>query len=100
MNLEKFVATDVHYNGQEIGMSGYRDMLEGNYRDIPDLHFTGDLLICQSPYVASRPLFDCTPVAVFLGLAVNGRRVKFSEHVFHRSTTARSTRSGRSSTGP
>lgn len=67
VNLEKFVATDVHYNGQEIGMSGYRDMLEGNYRSIPDLHFTGDLLACESPYVSSRLMFDCTPVAAFSG---------------------------------
>ena len=59
-------------------------MLEGNYRDIPDLHFDIDLLVCEPPHVASRLKFDCTPAADFLGLAVNGRKVSFSENVFYR----------------
>lgn len=83
-SLGTFVAADVHYNGTLIGLSGYRVMLEGNYRDIPDLHFDIDLLVCELPHVASRLKFDCTPVADFLGLVVNGRKVSFSENVFYR----------------
>src|SRR5688572_28652815 len=37
--LGNFVDDDVEYNGRRIGLAGYRAMLEGNYRDIPDLRF-------------------------------------------------------------
>lgn len=30
-NLGKFVGEDVHYNGKRIGLSGYREMLEGDF---------------------------------------------------------------------
>jgi predicted ester cyclase len=59
-------------------------MLEGNYCDIPDLRFAVELLVCNPPYVASRLAFDCSPAGQFLGLAVNGRRVRFAENVFYR----------------
>lgn len=83
-NLGQFVSEDVRYNDQPVGLSGYRDMLKGNYRDIPDLHFDVEMLVCEPPHVASRLRFDCTPVAIFLGLEVNGRRVSFMENVFYR----------------
>jgi len=83
-SLGKFVADDVHYNGELVGLSGYRAMLDGNYRDIPDLYFNTDLLVCEPPHVACRLRFDCTPAAVFLGLAVYGRKVLFTENVFYR----------------
>ena len=28
--------------------------------------------------------FDCRPAGAFMGLAVNGRRVRFAENVFYR----------------
>jgi hypothetical protein len=56
-------------------------MLESNVEDIPDLHFAVDLLISDPPYIASRLSFDCTPKEKFLGLAVNGKRVSFTENV-------------------
>ena len=37
--LEQFVHADVHYNGKWIGLSGYREMLERDFRQIPDLYF-------------------------------------------------------------
>ena len=37
--LEQFVHDEVHYNGEPIGLSGYREMLERDFREIPDLHF-------------------------------------------------------------
>jgi predicted ester cyclase len=81
--LEQFVHYEVHYNGQRIGISGYREMLERDFYEIPDLYFDIQLLISDPPYVASRLEFDCTPKGTFLGLEVNGKRVSFTENVFY-----------------
>ncbi|MDE1167801.1 MAG: ester cyclase [Pseudomonas sp.] len=81
--LGDFVSNDVHYNGKRIGVSGYRDMLERDFKQIPDLHFTIALLVADSATVASRLQFACSPSGVFLGLAVNGRHVHFTENVFY-----------------
>ncbi len=81
--LGQFVDDDVQHNGRQIGLSGYREMLIGDYREIPDLRFNILLLISNSPYIASRLAFDCTPTGSFLGLPVNGRRVSFAENVFY-----------------
>lgn len=82
-NLGKYVHEDVHYNGKRIGLSGYREMLEGDFRAIPDLHFDVKLLIAEPPRVASRLFFDCTPIGMLFGLPVNGKRVRFAENVFY-----------------
>jgi predicted ester cyclase len=82
-NLGQFVHDDVRHNGQRIGLSGYRAMLERDFDEIPDLHFNIDLLISDPPYIASRLGFDCTPKGTFLGLPVNGRKVSFTENVFY-----------------
>lgn len=82
-NLGQFVRDDVRYNGNEVGLSGYREMLENDFRAIPDLRFTISLLITDDPYVACRLDFDCTPMGTFLGLQVNGKKVAFSENVFY-----------------
>ena len=81
--LEQFVHGDVHYNGQRIGISGYREMLERDFCEIPDLYFDIQLLISDPPYIASRLGFDCTPKGKFLGLNVNGKRISFTENVFY-----------------
>jgi len=81
--LERFVHDDVHYNGQRIGISGYREMLERDFCSIPDLYFTIQLLISDPPYIASRLEFDCAPTRTFLGLDVNGKNVSFTENVFY-----------------
>jgi predicted ester cyclase len=81
--LGEFVDHDVHYNGQRIGLSGYRRMLEYDFRAIPDLRFTIDLLITDPPQVAARLCFDCTPVGELFGVPVNGRRIQFTENVFY-----------------
>jgi predicted ester cyclase len=81
--LEWFVADDVHYNGQRIGLLGYRQMSERDFSEIPDLHFNIQLLVSDAPYVASRLGFNCTPKGRFLGLDVNGKRVSFAENVFY-----------------
>ena len=81
--LAQFVHDEVHYNGQRIGISGYREMLERDFEAIPDLNFDIRLLISEPPYVASRLRFDCTPKGDLFGLPVNGKRVSFTENVFY-----------------
>ncbi|MGO9421596.1 ester cyclase [Roseiarcus sp.] len=85
--LDQFVQDDVRYNGQRIGLSGYREMLERDFDDIPDLHFNIQLMISDPPFVASRLAFDCAPKGNFLGLPVDGRRVSFAENVFYQFRT-------------
>jgi predicted ester cyclase len=81
--LGQFVHDDAIHNDRRIGLSGYRDMLERDFAEIPDLSFNIQLLISDPPYVASRLAFDCTPKGTFLGLGVNGRRVTFAENVIY-----------------
>jgi Predicted ester cyclase len=82
-NLGRFVGEDVCRNGRRLGLSGYREMLENDFRRIPDLRFELALLVVDPPRVASRLAFDCAPRGQFLGLPVNGRRVRFCENVFY-----------------
>jgi steroid delta-isomerase-like uncharacterized protein len=82
-SLDQFVADDVTHNGRQIGLSGYREMLEEDVRNIPDLRFTIEMLICEPPAIASRLVFDCRPAGRFLGLPINGKRVAFAENVFY-----------------
>jgi len=81
--LEQFVDDEVCYNSQRIGIIGYREILEKDFYEIPDLYFNIQLLISDPPYVASRLEFDCTPKGRFFGLDVNGKRVLFAENVFY-----------------
>jgi predicted ester cyclase len=81
--LGEFVDAQVVHNGRRIGLAGYREMLERDFREIPDLSFNIQLLVCDPPCVASRLAFDCAPKGAFLGLALNGRSVSFAENVFY-----------------
>lgn len=81
--LGQFVHDAVAHNARPLGLSGYRAMLEQDFRDIPDLRFEIEMLLADPPRIAARLKFDCTPVGTFLGLAVNGRRVSFCENVFY-----------------
>ena len=81
--LGQFVHDDAVHNGRQVGLIGYRELLEKDFDDIPDLHFSVQMLISQPPYVASRLAFDCTPKGIFLGLPVNGTRLSFTENVFY-----------------
>lgn len=82
-SLGHFVHDDVDYNGQRIGLSGYRQMLTRDFLAIPDLRFNVVLLVAQPPSIASRLAFDCTPSGVLFGLPVHGKRVQFAENVFY-----------------
>jgi predicted ester cyclase len=81
--LGAFVDEAVVHNDRPLGIAGYRDMLAGNFRDIPDLRFEIERLVCEPPHVAARLRFDCRPAGTFLGLAVDGRRVVFFENVIY-----------------
>lgn len=82
-NLGRYVAEDARHNGRPFGLSGYRQMLEKDFDDIPDLHFDIALLAVDPPLIASRLAFDCSPKGRFLGLDINGRKVSFTENVFY-----------------
>jgi len=81
--LGRYVGEDVCYNGERIGLDGYRAMLIADVRAIPDLNFSVEQLICDPPVVAARLSFDCHPAGMLFGIAVNGRRVRFEENVFY-----------------
>ena len=81
--LAQFVAHDVVHNGRQLGLAGYRAILEKDVEDIPDLQFDVEMVTCDPPNVAARLAFDCTPAGEFRGLPVNGKQVKFTETVFY-----------------
>ncbi len=81
--LDQFVHDDVIHNDRRIGLSGYREMLQANFADIPDLQFNVYLLVADPPFVACRLMFDCAPKGMFLGLPIHGKRVSFAENVFY-----------------
>lgn len=81
--LGHFVGEDVQYNGSDLGLGGYRHMLERDFQQIPDLHFEINLLVTESPFVAAKLDFDCSPAGRFLNLDVDGRRITFAENVFY-----------------
>lgn len=81
--LERYVDEGATHNGRPLGVSGYREMLERDFADIPDLRFNIELLVVDPPYVASRLHFQCTPRADFMNLHVGGIEVSFAENVFY-----------------
>src|ERR1700731_220032 len=81
--LGQFVDDEVIHNGRRVGLSGYLEMLERDFDEIPDLYFNIQMLISDPPHIASRLGFDCTPKGTFLGLHINGKRVSFTENVFY-----------------
>jgi predicted ester cyclase len=82
-NLGQFVHDEAIHNGRPIGLSGYLEMLERDFDEIPDLYFDIRLLVADPPYIASRLSFNCTPRGTFLGLDVSGKRIWFTENVFY-----------------
>lgn len=81
--LGHWVHDHASHNGRDVGLAGYRAMLERDVAEIPDLQFDIGLLVVNPPHVAARLHFDCTPIGTFLDLPVNGRRVQFTENVFY-----------------
>ena len=81
--LGQYVDDEVEHNGRPLKLSGYRDMLVGDFEAIPDLRFNIELLASSPPLIAARLAFKCSPKGKFLGLSVNGRKVSFAENVFY-----------------
>ncbi|MGJ5176697.1 ester cyclase [Bradyrhizobium oligotrophicum] len=81
--LGQYVGEGVVHNGRPIGLTGYREMLVRDFSEIPDLSFHIHLLLSDPPMIGSRLVFDCMPKGKFLGLDVDGRRVRFTENVFY-----------------
>ena len=67
--LSNFVHHEVRHNGRPLGLSGYRDLLETDVRDIPDLRFEIGMLVASPPRVAACLMFDCTPTGGVHGTA-------------------------------
>ena len=82
--LGNFVSDGVRYNGEVIGLAGYRSILERDVAAIPDLVFNIDFLVADPAVIGARLLFDCTPVGKLFGLPVHGKRIAFTENVFYR----------------
>ena len=91
-HLGTFVGDNVEHNGRKLGLSGYQNMLINDYLAIPDLRFNAELLVCNGSTLAARLRFDCSPMADFLGLPINGKRMKFSEHAFYELESAKISR--------
>ncbi|MGE2737176.1 ester cyclase [Mycolicibacterium vaccae] len=87
--LDRFVADDIVYNGERLGLDGYRSLLVADTAATPDLRFVPGLLLADADVVACRLVFDCTPQREFLGLEPTGNRVTFAEHVFYRFVAGR-----------
>ncbi len=87
--LGGFVDDAVEYNGTPVGLTGYREMLEGDFRAIPDLRFEIELVISDPPRIASRLHFDCTPRGMLFDFPVNGKRITFAENVFYEFSVGR-----------
>ncbi|MBN8874847.1 MAG: ester cyclase [Rhodospirillales bacterium] len=82
-NLGRFVHDHVRRNNIPLGLSGYRQMLEADFEQIPDLHFNIQMLVAEPPRIAARLWFDVAPKGQFLGVPVNGRKVSFAENAFY-----------------
>jgi predicted ester cyclase len=81
--LARYVDDEVVYNGERVGLSGYRAMLEDDVEAIPDLRFVPKILLADEHVVSCRLFFECTPARTFLSFEPTGGRVSFSEHVFY-----------------
>jgi predicted ester cyclase len=81
--LSRVVTNDVVHNEIQLGMADYRQMLEKNFKEIPDLVFNIQLLVAENSHIACRLEFNCTPVSSFLGLAIEGKKISFTENVFY-----------------
>ena len=57
-SLGAFVHARAEHNGRPLGLSGYRAMLEADFRAIPDLRSTIALLVSEPPRIASRLAFE------------------------------------------
>lgn len=88
-DLGRFVADDVRYNDEPVGLAGYRAMLEADVDNIPDLQFVPEILLAADDVVSCRLVFRCTPRRRIFGVEPTGAQVTLAEHVFYRMVDAR-----------
>jgi Predicted ester cyclase len=63
--LGEYVDEAVVHNGRHLGLAGYRAMIEADFRQIPDLRYEPELVVCEPPLLAARLMFNCTPWGSF-----------------------------------
>jgi predicted ester cyclase len=83
-DLVDYVCDELTYNDESLTRRQYADMIAGDARAVPDLHFDAQLLVVAGDTVACRLWFTCTPTSTFFGCAPTGRPISFGEHVFYR----------------
>ena len=83
-DLGEFVHDELVHNGEPMTREQYAAMIAEDVQRIPDLRFDVDLLVVDEGHVACRIRFDCHPRGELFGVAVDGRRVTFAEHVLYR----------------
>ena len=88
-DLVDYVCDELTYNDESLTRRQYADMIAGDARAVPDLHFDAQLLVVAGDTVACRLWFTCTPTSTFFGCEPTGRPISFGEHVFYRFTGGR-----------
>lgn len=88
-DLSTFVLDELFYNDKKISRREYEMMLMNDIETFPDLKFNIDVLVVNENYVASRILFNCTPVKDFHNFKSNGNPISFSENVFYKFENSR-----------
>ena len=93
--LGQYVHDEVTHNARPLGLSGYRAMLEQDFRDIPDLRFDIELLMSDPPGIAARLKSIARRSVRSLDLPSTGSACPSPSTCSTRSEKERSGRSGR-----
>jgi steroid delta-isomerase-like uncharacterized protein len=88
-DLVQYVHDSLTYNGSPMTRDAYQALIAADIDAIPDLFYDAEIIVASDDRVACRIVFDCTPVADFLGFTPNGARLHFAEHVFYDFTDGR-----------
>src|SRR4051794_10118344 len=76
-DLGRFVGEGLVYNGERLGVNGYRAMLEADVEAIPDLRFIPEILLADDNVVACRLFSNAIRDARFRVLSRPVRRSHF-----------------------
>lgn len=84
--LPTIIASNIILNSSLLGLENMISLMKNLLTQIPDFNFTRDIVVVDPtvPTVAVRVTLDCTPIGEFMGLLINGRRVKWVEHTIYR----------------
>ena len=69
--LGQYVHEDVARNARPLALSGYRAMLEQDFREIPDLRFNIELLISDPSRTLPAPIDTFGPTVDFLSVTLS-----------------------------